>query len=211
MPGLPDDVAELLRERIMQGRYAAGAPLSQRRLGEELSVSRSVVAEALRILQREGLVTSAPPGRGMRVAADDFSTLLSAYAMREVVDGLAARLAAARSGPALERLLLAAIDDQRDALAVVDARRYGRANVAFHTALIEASGNPLVLSSRTLLRGTARGAVVLGPQRGHEAVREHEDIFAAVRGHEPQRAEEAARAHVRATVAALEGLNGSRS
>ena len=200
---LVDEIAELMRERIIHGTYAPGAPLSQRRLADELSLSRTVVGEALRTLERDGLVTVAPPGRGVRVASSDASTLLSAYALREVVDGLAGRLAALHAGPALEATLRAAVDDQRAALQAGDDRGYTRANIGFHAALVEACGNPFVRGQLPLVRSTARSAGQLGLGRAHQAIPEHEAILDAVCRRRPHQAERAARAHVRATIAAL--------
>jgi DNA-binding GntR family transcriptional regulator len=201
-----DDVAELLRERIIHGRYSAGARLTQRALAEDLSVGRPVVAEALRILEREGFVSTAPDGRTIQVAADDRASLLSAYALREMIDGLAARLAASRGTPALDRVLRASVGEQRAAVAAQDVRQYRRANLGFHVALIEAAGNPLLLSQVALVRVTSRSAAVVGPGRRRAAVAEHDAIMGAVQARQPYEAEAAARAHVRATVAVLEEL-----
>src|SRR5258708_40254057 len=84
---LVDDIAGVVRERIIEGRYAPDAPLSQRELAEELSVARGVVGEALRMLRREGLVESAKVGAVTRVAAPDWGVFLSACAVGEVVYG----------------------------------------------------------------------------------------------------------------------------
>ena len=207
---LVDDIAELMRERIIQGTYAPGAPLSQRRLADELSLSRAVVGEAFRTLERDGLVTVAPPGRGVRVASSDASTLLSAYALREVVDGLAGRLAALHAGSALEAILRATLDDQRAAVEDGDDRRYTRANISFHAALVEGCGNQFLRGQLPLVRSTARSAGQLVPGRAPEAIVEHEAIVDAVSGRHPHQAERAARAHVRATIAALAALLDER-
>jgi DNA-binding GntR family transcriptional regulator len=203
---LVDNIAELLRERIIHGRYPAGARLTQRVLADDLSVSRSVVAEALRILEREGFVATAPGGRAILVAPDDRATLLSAYLLREMIDGLAARLAAARGTAAVDRMLRASVREQRAAVAVDDVRRYRRANLGFHVVLIEAAGNPLLLGQVPLVRATSRSAVAVGPGRRRAAVAEHDAIAGAVRARQPDEAEAAARAHVRATLALLEEL-----
>jgi DNA-binding GntR family transcriptional regulator len=70
---LVDEIADVLRERIIEGRYTAHASLSQRGLAKELSVARGVVGEALRVLRRDGLVDIARVGAGTRVAAADRS------------------------------------------------------------------------------------------------------------------------------------------
>ena len=67
---LVDEVAQELRERIYAGTYEAGMQLRQEQLAEELQVSRTPLREALRLLEREGLV-AAFPGRGVRVVSGD--------------------------------------------------------------------------------------------------------------------------------------------
>jgi DNA-binding GntR family transcriptional regulator len=201
---LVDEIADVLRERIIEGRYAAGTLLTQRGLAEDLSVARAVVGEALRALRREGLVDLAPGAAGTRVAAPDRPVFLSAYEMREVLDGLGARLAAGQIGPQLERRCREALDEQRVALSSEDGLRYMRANVSFHARIIDGSGSPLLRQHLWLVRSTGRSAVALGLERMRQAVEEHETILAAVSGGEPERAERVARAHVRATIEALE-------
>jgi DNA-binding GntR family transcriptional regulator len=85
-----------------------------------------------------------------------------------------------------------------------------RANVAFHAAVIDGSENPLLRSHMWLVRSTSRGAVLLGLERLHPEIREHEAILAAVSGGQPEQAECAARAHVRATIEALERIYDGR-
>jgi DNA-binding GntR family transcriptional regulator len=207
---LVDDIAGVLRERIIEGRYVATAPLSQRALAQELTVARGVVGEALRILRREGLVDIAHVGARTRVAAVDRWVLFSACAVREVLDGLAARLAAGHPGPAIREKCGMALSEQRVAVRSGDRLRYLRANVAFHAAVIDGSDNPLLRSHLWLVRSTSRGAVLLGPPRMREEIREHEAILAAVSRGEPDQAELAAREHVRATIAALEQIRDGR-
>lgn len=207
---LVDEIAGVLRERIIEGRYAAEAPLSQRALAKELSVARGVVGEALRMLRREGLVYIAQVGGITRVAAAPRWVFLSACDVREMIDGLAARLAAGHAGPAIHARCEAALGDQRVAVNSGDRLRYMRANVAFHAAVIDGSDNPVLRGHMWLVRSTSRGAVLLGPERMRQEIREHEAILAAVSRGEPDQAERAARAHVRAAIDVLEQIRDDR-
>jgi DNA-binding GntR family transcriptional regulator len=201
---LVDEIADVLRERIIEGQYAADAPLSQRGLAKELSVARGVVGEALRTLRREGLVDLGRAGATTRVVAPDRSVFLSAYEPRAVIDGLAARLAAGHVGPGIEQRCEGILEEQRAAVNSEDRLRYMRANVSFHTAIIDGSGNPLLRKYQWLVRSTSRSAALLGFERMRQAVEEHGVILAAVCSDDPERAEHVARAHVRATIEALE-------
>jgi DNA-binding FadR family transcriptional regulator len=116
-----DEIAEILRERIVEGRLAPQQPLTQRRVAEDLDVTRATAGEALRMLRREGLVDSS--AGTMRVAAADSAVLLPAYAVREMVDGLAAGLAACHSGAGTQRRCRAALEELRAAAELGDRSR----------------------------------------------------------------------------------------
>jgi DNA-binding GntR family transcriptional regulator len=88
---LVDEVAEQLRDKIYAGEYVPGDHLRQEHLAATLEVSRTPLREALRVLERDKLLTVLPGGR-IQVANADLPNLLAAYELREVVDGLAASL-----------------------------------------------------------------------------------------------------------------------
>ena len=200
-----DEIAEILRERIVEGRLAHQEQLTQRRVAEDLDVTRATAGEALRMLRREGLVEDAD-GQ-IRVAAADSAVLSSAFAVREALDGLAAGLAARRSGPAVHRRGMAAIDDLRSATTTGNRLHSMRADISFHESLVHGAGNPVLRSHWLLVRFTTRTAMLLTPPQPHGAIAEHEAILTAVSTGEPEQAERAARAHVRATFDALSQIS----
>lgn len=195
---LVDRVVQLLRDRIIEGRYAPREALPARRLAQELNLGATLVGEALRVLRREGLVFRGRYGE-MRVASHDHALLLDAFELRYLIDGLAARLAAghgASPGVALEKALV----EQRAAIASGNSRRFCWADIAFHTALLDCSGNVLLPSCVSLVRWTSRNATWDGQQMP-EALSEHEAILAAARARNGGEAERAAQAHIRHDVA----------
>jgi DNA-binding GntR family transcriptional regulator len=200
-----DEIADVLRERILTGRLVPGTRLSQRQLAADLSFTRAGVGEALRMLCREGLVAAAPPGTAMRVAPADCSALLSAFDVREALDGVAAKLAAIHGGPGVEKRGRAALDEQRAALRTDDRQRLMRADVSFHAALVLGSANPILSAQMGPLRSTSRTATLLGTERLTREVAEHEAVLDAVFQGDAEAAERAAREHVRATVDVLRG------
>lgn len=201
---LADEVAEELRTRIYRGDYPLGARLRQEQLAAELDVSRTPLREALRMLESEGLVVGdRGAGAGMRVISKDPERLLDAYRVREVVDGLAARLAADAGDPALDEWLAGAIEQQAAALEAWEPGGWPHANEAFHSQLIEASGNVYLIRQLPLVRLTSHVFApigVLDRSRATSAYREHQSIARAVADREPDAAEELARAHIRSTI-----------
>src|SRR4051812_1169371 len=119
--GSRDNIAAIhdkLREAILRGDLPAGAVLSQLRLAEEFGVSRGPVREALRLLQREGLV-EAELNRRVRIAEFSVNDLEEIYAMRIANEALAVRTTVPRlSVPEVEALR--ACLEEMDAFAGVD-------------------------------------------------------------------------------------------
>ena len=82
-----------------------------------------------------------------------------------------------------------------------------RADISFHASLVDGSGNPVLRSHWLLVRFTTRSAMLLTSAQLNGSIEEHEAILTAVIRGEPEPAERAARAHVRATIDALEQLS----
>ena len=88
----PPNVFEALRVRIAQQEIAPGAKLRETDLAAEFKVSRARVREAIASLESRGLVQRIP-NRGAVVMRLDLSQVFYIYDLREVLEGLAARLA----------------------------------------------------------------------------------------------------------------------
>src|SRR5215472_17054183 len=84
-------VHDRLRNAILRGELDPKVPLSQVQLAARLGVSRTPLREALRMLQREGLIDS-EPNRRVRVAELSVADLEQQYASRVLLEALAVRL-----------------------------------------------------------------------------------------------------------------------
>ena len=145
-PALIDQVHEQLVEAISIGHLIPGERLTQERVARLLDVSRQPVSHALQLLKYSGLVIE-HGRRGLAVAPLDATRLWHLYQVRESMDSLAARLAAERIATGLPRGLNtdalqqslkagAALDESTETINLV------RADVTFHRALHDLSGNP---------------------------------------------------------------------
>ena len=90
-----DLAAEMIRGAILDGTLSAGSRLKEDELAEQLEVSRTPVREALRKLAADDLVVLEPK-RGARVRKYEAHELDDLYRLRAVLEGYAARRAAAR-------------------------------------------------------------------------------------------------------------------
>jgi DNA-binding GntR family transcriptional regulator len=199
---LVDEVAEELRERIYAGDYPLGAKLRQEQLAEDLQISRTPLREALRVLESEGLLHS-EPGRGVRVVPADINKVFAAYQMREMIDGLAARLAAECPDAGARAALADRLVAQRAALDPWVAAEYTRENVSFHLSLIELAGNEYLAAEAPIVRMTSQvftPVALVEPPHAKLAVSQHERIVEAVTAGDGPAAEQLARAHIRSTM-----------
>jgi DNA-binding GntR family transcriptional regulator len=123
---------QAIRQRIMDGSFAPGAALREEMLAAEIGVSRTPVRDALRRLLADGLVESTR-NRGTFVAEITTDNLLEVHQLRAMLEGFAARRAAARitAGELAELRRLAdameAIDGPMEARVARLSRRAGAA------------------------------------------------------------------------------------
>ena len=86
-----DLVHDQLREQILTGVLAPGLVVSQVQLARELGVSRTPLREAVRMLQREGLVAG-EANRMIRIASFSIADVEELYAVRIANEALGIRL-----------------------------------------------------------------------------------------------------------------------
>ena len=185
-PDLVERVHAALSDAIASGALAPGERIRQEDVAERLAVSRQPVLQALRLLKKDGLVQDAP-GRGVVVAPLEPEWLAHLYAVRGALDSLAAKLAAERRA-VLDPALLA---DGRRAAAAGDIRAMIAADLAFHRAIYEASGNPFIARSAEplwLQLSRAMGAVLAHATQRDALWNEHERIARAIARGDGERA-----------------------
>jgi len=204
-------VADWLEQSILSGELATGAELpSEREISSQLGVSRTVVREALGRLSSLGLVRSIH-GSGTRVEAPSSRQVALGYqrllrrpdvklehlaAIRLPLETAIASLAAAqRTDDHLVRL-------EKAQKVLANPRRtlesHVKADVAFHTILADATGNPLfqvVLEPIAELLSESRRQTLehYGAELAH---RHHENILEAVRQRDREAAAQAMREHI---------------
>jgi DNA-binding GntR family transcriptional regulator len=192
-PDYVEEVYRVLLDSISDGSLAPGTRLTQEEIAEQFAVSRSPVLQALRLLKKDGLVQDAP-GRGLLVAPLDIEWIGMLYEVRGALDALAARLAAQRDGK-IDATLIAhgrRASKGKDVKAMIDA------DIAFHSAIYRASGNPLIGESAHLhwvhLR-RVMGAVLQSSKQRDSIWDEHAAIAEAIAVGDAKRAVELVELH----------------
>lgn len=169
-----------LRESILNGALPPGESLSQVQLASQLGVSRGPLREAVRMLQREGLVEAEVNRRG-RVSSFSIDDLEQLYAMRIVHEALAIRIN-------VPRFTKRDIDALRgclrrmEALAGHDLRQWQIVDREFHFMLLSHAGDRLMRTIRELYdhADRYRWLYIKGVPRALSiAAEEHKAIFEA--------------------------------
>lgn len=191
---------EAIREGIAAGSYAPGQRLIEADLTAELGVSRSTLREALRLLAAQGILQLIH-NRGALVLRMSRPEVEQLYAIREVLEGLAAGLAAravaAGASPAPLRRALAAMAPFKGS---GESAAYFTHNRAFHAAVVAMSRNPqlerLIDQLQLPLLAMQFRSQLRDEDIAH-SIAAHEEIADAILAGDPDRAEAAMRDHVR--------------
>jgi GntR family transcriptional regulator, transcriptional repressor for pyruvate dehydrogenase complex len=209
-PRLSDVVSERLLAAIHDAKLEPGAKLpSERELGDQFGVSRTVIREAIRHLAARG-VLDVRSGSGATVARIDSSGVTDALALflgrtgfpdprkihevRELIETQTARLAAQRATD--EHLAEIRRTHERLAQVADDPEAAAEADVAFHRAIARATENELfvvLVDSIGDIMMDIRRATVWKPGRVQVGIEHHGRILAALE-----------RRDVEATVRAME-------
>lgn len=173
---LHQEVATRLRQRIIEGELAPGVKLNERELSERLTVSRTPLREAIKMLAAEGLVELLP-NRGAVVAQMSEQDVIDTFEVIAGLEGLSGELAAQRISAAE----LAEIRALHFEMLATHARRdlptYYALNARIHGHINAAARN--VVLTQTWQTVNARLQALrfrsnLDESRWQEAVREHE-------------------------------------
>ncbi|MCI2959348.1 FadR family transcriptional regulator [Agromyces atrinae] len=218
-------VIENLGTRIVSGELAPGTSLHTDSIEEALGVSRSVVREAVRVLQSLGLVKPVPRlGLRIRPRADwnvfdpeiirwriageqKGAQLRSLTELRAAVEPAAAELAAQHSPDDIAAELMAVAARMRAVGRAGDLQTFLDLDIQFHSLVLAASGNEMFSHLRNVIGEVLRGRTDYGlmPDHPHEeALQLHVDVANAIQSRDPDTARNAMDRIMRRTIAEVE-------
>lgn len=200
-------VLATLRERIVDGEYPQGFKLIEQDLAREFGVSRPLLREILADLERQGLVEK-QPNKGTMVRRVEYKNLLEIMEIREVLEGLAARLAAQNT----------TADDWRDLekefgepiekmVNEMDLDHYLDLLTRLRERMVQASGNEELAKHIHSLYAKimiVQRRIVILPGRLNEAMDQHRQVIKALMQGDPEKAEAAKRLNLLSARAYLE-------
>ncbi len=202
-PSLEDKVYPYLKGLVTGRRILPGEKFPVDHFAREMRVSRTPILNALRRLAQEGVVELVPR-RGVFVRRFTKRQMARLFEVREVLEGLSARLAAPRIARGeVDRLarLFRGLDAPRTPAVV---RRYVERDRHFHWRLVEIAENEdlaAAMNSVNMMFFVYQDGLVRPPS---ETIREHRAILDALRRQDPEASEAAMRLHIRRSLERLE-------
>lgn len=221
---LSDQVTRELGAMVTGGVLQVGAMLpSEGQMAKDFGVSRTVVREAVSRLKADGLLSSQQgrgvfvaairPTRGFAIAAEagqDLLDLMPIVELRLGIEAEAAALAAGRRQDADIAAIRAAQERMAAAVAHGEVAGSVEADMAFHRAVCDATGNAHYTALFDYLSGHLLELISAGRRRSvaqrhvrFDPLAEHAAILAAIEARDPEAARAAARGHVENTMRRL--------
>ncbi len=205
--GLAELVHHTLREAITRGDLGPGVRLPEVGLARQLGVSPTPVREAIRSLEREGLV-EVSRHRGASVISPTPAEIANLYEMHEVLEsyavGRAAGLVAATRATGTDQSLASAAAVLLEIDAVLDASdqaTFNRLDLVFHRTLNVLSENPMLVTTIEQIHRRIQAARihhdVCLPDRPRKSQAQHRELLEAVRAGDTERAQALAGTHIR--------------
>ena len=211
-------VVRQIEDMIVQGILAEGARLpSERDLAARLDISRPKVRDALKALEEMGLLTirhgegtfvAQLTGQAMQPALIDLyarhgRAFQDYLEYRRAQEGFAAALAATRATPTDRAVIARHLEALEQAEDDADGDASREADVLFHSAIVQASHNTMLIHMMASIYDLTRRGVFYNRRylrtldgTGARLLQQHRDIAAAVLGGDPEAARTAAEAHL---------------
>jgi DNA-binding GntR family transcriptional regulator len=202
---LSTQVKDRILTWILQGDLPPGSRLVETRLARQLGTSQAPVREALRDLASLGFIDT-QPYRGSWVRKPSKEELIEAVEVRAELEGLAARLAAARRSERCVRDLEELLSAMEEAAARDDAHDHAVKNTQFHERILDAAGNRTLKRLWSMLEPFGRTYITASAEGIdlHWLSARHQGILDAIRDQDSELAESRAQTHAEQVAEMLE-------
>ncbi len=203
----PPDITRVLRERIATQEIPPGSKLRENELALEFGVPRTRVREALSVLEQRGLVERIP-NRGAVVMRLELSHVAQLYDVREVLEGLCARLATINGDRARwEQAFAYFKGPMAKFVAAGDLDSYIAGYEAFRRELIDGARNPVLAGMLDSILERTQALIrriIILPGRAEIGLKQHTAMLEAMCRGDADEAERLRRENMRSAKAYLE-------
>jgi DNA-binding GntR family transcriptional regulator len=207
---LHDELVVLLHDMILAGDLKPGDKVSEQGLCQRFGVSRTPLREALKVLASDGLIHLAP-NRGATIAQISREEVIELFPIMGALEALAGELAAERITDGEVSRLREMHQAMGEHYRRGETAPYLKLNRAIHEAIFDAAANAeLTQLYKTLLVRThaVRFTARKSPARWDEAMRDHDEMQAAIEARDGARLSKILKLHLRhKTASVLEALD----
>ena len=197
---------EIVKSMITERQILPGEKIAQEKLAQELGISRTPLVSALKFLEHEKLVES-KPRRGYFVRLFSKQEMVSIFELREVLEGLAAKRAAANITDEEIDILNSFFRPFAESANITDFRAYAREDRRFHNFITEIGAKEFlksILQTYNVITASYQYLSSEGLVRPpNETIEEHLAVIKAIGNRDPDSAEEMMRMHLNKTIAHL--------
>jgi DNA-binding GntR family transcriptional regulator len=191
-----------IKKMIAEHRFSPGARINVEELTRKFGASRTPIWEAIRRLEQEGLVRNVP-NRGVFLVELTREAAVELYTVREVLEGMAARLAVRRITGRMVDRMEESLREQEKVVAEDNLVGYSRSDFVFHSVVYAACGNTVLKEMLESIKNKARPLAMQITPILPELLEDHREIVRALRLRDPDLAEAAFRSHNRRVLALL--------
>ncbi len=195
---LTDEIADIVRERILGGEYEIGEKIKENQIATELRVSRTPIREAFKLLENEGLIDYIP-NRGCFAKGFTKRDVEDIYAVRRSLEELAITWAVER----ISAEEIQALDEQCEMMEFytkkMDTKKVLELNSGFHDVIYTSSRSRFlaqVLRSYKEYLDKNRKAMFYEQSYLESILREHRAILKAIRLRDKKKAIQAMKEHL---------------
>ncbi|WP_277679445.1 GntR family transcriptional regulator [Gracilibacillus dipsosauri] len=192
-------IYEALKENILNGTYPPGYHLRERELANIFEVSTTPIKEALRQLDKEGLVVT-QPRKGTFVSESFMSSVEEITWARAALEGVAARLAALKCTIEDKKRLDSTIQQMERYTKEKNTEKLKEYNYTFHNIIREVARNDYISNQVEAVRSYdqfIRKKALSDTEEHDRAFMDHYTIYNKIVKKDPDGAEEAMRNHIK--------------
>ena len=195
---LTNEIADIVRERILKGEYQIGEKIKESSIAQELNVSRTPIREAFKMLEEEGLLDYLP-NRGCYAKGFTKRDVSDIYTVREALEEIAMTWAC-------ERITDEEIDKLEEQCELMDfytkkrdVQKILTMNSSFHDIIYNSTGSRFLAQVLRSYKGyldKTRKSVFYREEFLDSIQEEHKAIFEAVKSRDEEQAVIAIKKHL---------------
>jgi len=193
-----EKVYEELKIAITEQVLLPGSVLNERKIAEQLSVSRTPVREAMQMLETEGWVTILPR-RGFFVNPITIEEVQEICEARRCIECFIVKEIASKISDEHLQIVMGIFQQQKQLISDIDQKKYAHFDSEFHMFFGKLLGNKSLIRWQYGLREKTERISMYVASWGNifeKTIEEHQNIICALQGNDAKRAVEAMRDHL---------------